>query len=124
MNPAGLEHYQVEHFSMDGAVEPTTGASVVLECPPLNTANVQIVRQAFAPAYQETRPMVRRAHGRGHQAKALGLPAHGVGLFLPPYSPERTPIARLGRELKDRLAGVLATPRAELERHVETIIRQ
>ena len=109
---------------MDGAVEPTPGARFVLACPPLHTATVQIVRQAFAPAYQETRPMVRRAHGRGHQAKALGLPAHGVGLFLPPSSPERTPIARLGRELKDRLAGVLATPLAELERHVEPIIRQ
>ena len=64
------------------------------------------------------------AHGRGHKAKALVLPANVVWLFLPPYSPKRHPIERLWRDLKDRLAWVLATQLAELERCVETIIRQ
>jgi transposase len=109
---------------MYGAVEPTTGESFFLELPQLTTANFQIFLKEFAHSYQETRNIVLMDNGSCHKAKSRVLPDNVVCLFLPPYSPELNPIARLWRDLKDRLAWVLVTQLAELERYVETIIRQ
>ena len=43
-------------------------------------------------------------NGAFHQAKALQWPANVAPVFLPPYRPERNPIERLWRDLKDTLA--------------------
>ena len=44
------------------------------------------------------------SNGAFHKAKAVQWPSHVVPLFLPPYSPERNPIERLWRDLKDKLS--------------------
>ena len=124
IKPVGSVQYQFENFYMYGAVEPTTGESFFLELPQLNTANFQIFLNEFAHYYQETLNIVLMDNGSCHKAKSLVLPDNVVCLFLPPYSPELNPIERLWRDLKDRLAWVLVTQLAELERYVETIIRQ
>jgi transposase len=116
--------YQFENFYVYGAVEPTTGASFFLELPQLNTANFQIFLNEFSPSYQETLHLSLMENGSCPKATSLVLPDNVVCRFLPPYSPERNPIERLGRDLKDRLAWVLFTQLEELERSVETIIRQ
>ena len=116
--------YQFENFYVYGAVEPTTGESFFLELPQLNTANFQIFLNEFAHSNQETLNIVLMDNGSCHKAKSLVLPDNVVCLFLPPYSPELNPIERLWRDLKDRLAWVRFTPLEELERYVETIIRQ
>ena len=123
-NPVGPGPDPVENVSVDGAVEPTPGERCFLACPHRHTANVQIFLQEFSHASQAPRTILLRDQGSGHQATSLGLPAHVVGLFLPPYSPERTPLERLGRDLQDRLAWLLFTPLEARERSVETLIRQ
>jgi transposase len=107
-----------------GAVEPTTGASFFLELPHLNTANLQIFLHELAHPYQDTLNLLLMDHGSDHKAKSLVIPDNVVCLFLPPYSPELHPIARLWRDLKDRLAWVLVAQIEALEHHVETLIRQ
>ena len=62
-------------------------------------------------------------HGSGHTAQSLLSPSQVVGLFLPPYRPERNPIERLWQEMKARLAGVLAAQLDEWEHRVALIIR-
>ena len=124
IKPVGPVQYQFENFYVYGAVEPTTGASFFLELPQLNAANFQIFLNEFAQHYQETLNIVLMDNGSCHKAKSLVLPDNVVCLFLPPYSPELNPIERLWRDLKDRLAWVLFTQLEELERYVETIIRQ
>ena len=123
IKPVGPVHCQCETFSLDGAVEPTTGERFFLELPPLNTVTLQSLMHAFAPQYQETLHMVLRNHGSCQKAQALVLPDHLVGLFLPPHRPARNPSERLGQALQEPLAWHLVAPLAAWERHVETLIR-
>ncbi len=123
VNPVGPVHDQFEHFSRYGAVEPTTGASFVLAWPQLNTVNFQSFLKEVAPHDQETLTIGLLDHGRCHQAKALVIPDELGCLFLPPSSPARNPIERLGHDLKERLAWVPVAPLDALERPVETPIR-
>jgi hypothetical protein len=101
INPVGAVPYWFENFDVDGAVEPTTGESFFLEPPQLNTTDFQILLQECAHRYHDTLNRVLMDHGSGHTAKSLGTPANVVCLFIPPYSPERNPIERLWREMKD-----------------------
>jgi transposase len=124
VKPVGPGQYQFENFYLYGAVEPTTGESLFLELPQLNTVNFQIFLDEFAHHYQASLNIVLMDNGSCHKAKALVIPDHVVCLFLPPYSPELNPIERLWQDLKARLAWVLLAQLEALERHVETIIRQ
>jgi hypothetical protein len=98
VKPVGTVQYGVEKFSIDGAVEPTTGESFFLELPYLIATKLQIILHAFSPNYRETRNIVLRDNGRWHTAKSLVMPDHVVCLLLPPYSPQaqshRTAMAR------------------------------
>jgi hypothetical protein len=123
IKPIGTVQDWFENCSVYGAVEPTTGARCFLEPPQLHTANVQIFLHEFAHASQNTLNMVVMDHGSGHKAKALGIPDHVVGLFLPPSRPARNPVERLWQDRKDQFAWLLATAIEALARQVETIIR-
>jgi transposase len=102
VKPLGLVPYRFENFYVYGAVEPTTGESFCLELPQLTAVNCQIVLQELAQDYQGTRNIILMDKGSCHTAKALMLPANMVGVFLPPYSPELTPIERLWRDGKEQ----------------------
>jgi len=84
----------------------------------------QIFLPEFAPHYQDTLNMVVLDNGSCPQAKSLVIPANSVCLFLPPYSPELTPIERWWQDVKAQLAWVLAVGIEALEHRVERIIRQ
>jgi transposase len=122
--PLGLGQYRFENFYVYGAVEPTTGASFVLELPSLNATNVQICLDAFAHHYQETLNMVLMDNGSCHTAKSLVMPENLACLFLPPYSPELNPIARLWQDVKAPLAWVLTAALDALEDPVGRVITQ
>jgi transposase len=89
-------------------VEPTTGASFFLELPYLNSLTFQLWLEGFGEAFPDSDNIVVLDNGAFHKAKALQWPSNVVPLFLPPYSPELHPIERLWRDLKDKLAEVVA----------------
>jgi transposase len=122
VKPLGTVRYCFETFYVYGAVEPTTGESFFLELPYLNSTNFQIFLNEFSHCYQETLNIVLMDNGSCHTAKSLVIPPNVVCLFLPPYSPELNPIARLWRDMKDQLAWLLVGTLAELEHHVEMLI--
>jgi transposase len=68
----------------------------------------------FAAAFPESFNILVLDNGAFHKAKALRWPANTVPVFLPPYSPERKPIERLWRDLKDKLAALLSQTLDEL----------
>ena len=103
-----------DYFYLYGAVEPTTGASFFLELPHLNTELFHVWVDGFAAALPESLNIVVLDNGAFPKAKTLRWPANPVPVFLPPYWPERNPSERLGRDLKDKLADLLATTLDEL----------
>jgi transposase len=101
VQPIATVAHTFEPFYLYGAVEPTTGASFFLELPGLNTALFQRWLDHFAQAFSASFNLLVLDNGAFHKAHALQWPAHVVPGFLPPYSPELNPIARLWRDLKD-----------------------
>lgn len=106
VQPVATVTYQFDNFYLYGAVEPTTGASFFLELPYLNSRAFQVWLDGFASAFPASVNVLLLDNGAGHKAKAVRWPANVVPVFLPPYSPELNPIARLWRDLKDKLADI------------------
>src|SRR5262249_30233944 len=114
VQPVATVLHQCEHFSLYGAVEPTTGAHCFLALPSLNSRACQLWLHGVAAALPESLNIVILDNGAGHKAQAVCWPAHVVPSFLPPYSPERNPIERLWRDLQDKLAAVAVKTMQEL----------
>jgi transposase len=96
--------YRFESLYLYGAVDPLTGASFFLELPALNTETFHLFLDHFAALDPASFHLLLLDNGAFHTARHLCLPAN-VGLpFFPPYAPALNPIARLWRDLKDRLA--------------------
>ena len=89
---------------MYGAVEPLTGQSFFLQLPALNTQGFQLFLDHFVATDPASFHLLLLDNGAFHKARALRLPPNLGLLFLPPYTPELTPIERLWRDLKDWLA--------------------
>ena len=85
VQPLATVTYQVENFSLYGAVEPTTGASFLLALPYLNSRAFQPWLDGFAAACPESLNLLVLDNGAGHQAKAVRWPSNVVPVFLPPY---------------------------------------
>jgi transposase len=124
VKPLGAVQYRFENFYVYGAIEPMTGESFFLELPYLNSPNCQIFLNEFSHGYQETLNIILMDNGSCHTAKSLVIPDNVVCLFLPPYSPELTPIERLWQEVKAQLAWLIATALDELEHRVARLITQ
>jgi putative transposase len=112
-----------DSFYLYGAVEPTTGASFFLELPHLNTEMFQVWVERFAAALPASCNIVVLDNGAFHKAQTVRWPANTVPVFLPPYCPERHPIERQWRDLKDKLAALLATTLDELSDTVCTLLQ-
>lgn len=123
VQPRATVTYQFENFSLYGAVEPTTGASIFLELPYLNSRAFQRWLDGFAAAFPESLNRLVLDNGAGHKAKAVRWRSNVVPVFLPPYSPELNPIERLWRDLKDKLADLSAPPLDALSEAVCAIIQ-
>ncbi len=123
VQPVATVPHQCDNVSLYGAVEPTTGASVLLELPYLNSRAFQQGLDGFAAAFPESLNMLVLDNGAGHKAKAVRWPSNVVPVFLPPYSPALNPIERLWRDLKDKLAECAVKTINELSEAVCHIIR-
>jgi hypothetical protein len=115
---------QGEHFSLYGAVAPTTGASGFLALPDLNSRAFPWWWAGCAAAFPASLHRLVLDHGAGHKAKAVRWPAKVVPVFLPPSSPAPNPIERLWRDRKDQLADVSATTMAALSDALWAIIQR
>jgi hypothetical protein len=123
MKPGGTVPDGFENFSGYGAVDPTTGESVFLELPQLNTTHFHSFRHECAPRDQDTLTIVLLENGSGHTANSLVLPAKGVGLVRPPYRPELHPSERRWRARQEQCAWLLAGPSDALAHHGDRLIR-
>jgi transposase len=101
VQPSGRLQHVFEWFSVDGAVEPTTGDRFFLELPFLNTEGFQIFVDAFAAAFPDSLNLLLLDNSGAHTTQRLTLPANVRLVLLPPYCPEPNPIERVWRDLKD-----------------------
>jgi transposase len=115
--------HQCDNFYLYGAVEPTPGARFFLELPYLNSQAFQRWLDGFAATFPASLNLLVLDNGAGHKAKAVRWPSNVGPVFLPPSSPERNPIARLWRDLKDQRADVPATTIAALSDALCAIIQ-
>lgn len=106
VQPVATVTYQFDNFYLYGAVEPSTGAHFFLELPYLNSRAFQVWLDGFAAAFPDSINVLVLDNGAGHKAKAVRWPVNVMPVFLPPYSPELNPIARLWRDLKDKLSDI------------------
>ena len=104
VQPVGLVQHAFQSFYLYGAVAPTTGDNFFMEMPHLNSSIFQVFLDQFAVAYPDSLNLLVLDQSGAHTAKRLIIPANVRLVFLPPYSPERNPIERVWRALKDQLA--------------------
>jgi hypothetical protein len=95
VQPVGRVPYVFEGFSVDGAVEPTTGARFFLELPYLNAESVQRFVALFAQAFPDSLNLLLLDNSGAYTAQRLAIPAQVRLVFLPPYGPELNPIERV-----------------------------
>jgi putative transposase len=104
VQPIGPVQHVFQWFYVYGAVEPITGDRFFLELPSLNAAMFQLFIDALAEAFPSSLNLLLLDNSGAHTAERLILPANVRLVFLPPYCPERHPIERVWRDLKDALA--------------------
>jgi transposase len=104
VQPVGAIQHVCEWFSVDGAVEPTTGARFFLELPALHADTFQLCIAAFARALPDSLNLLLFDTSGAHTAQRLPWPDKVRYVWLPPYCPELNPIERMWRDLKDALA--------------------
>jgi putative transposase len=104
IQPVGRVQPVFAWFYVDGAVAPTPGERVFLEWPDLAADPFQLFVAAFAPAFPARLNLLLLDNSGAHSAQRLTMPANVRLVFVPPYGPERSPIERVWRDLKDDLA--------------------
>jgi DDE superfamily endonuclease len=104
VQPVGSVQPVCAWFSVDGAVEPTTGARFFLERPYLNADTFQLFLAALAHACPDSLKLLRLDNSGAHTAQPRTLPDHGRFVCLAPYGPELHPRERVWRARKDALA--------------------
>jgi DDE superfamily endonuclease len=86
-------------FWLDGAVEPTTGASFFRQFSHVDTDCFQRFLDEFSQAYPDSLKIIQLDNGRFHTSKKLVVPDNIILLFQPPYCPELNPIEHLWQYL-------------------------
>ena len=104
VQPIGTIHHVFDWFYVYGAVAPTTGESFFFGFPHLPRVTFHVFVDEFARAFSDSLHLLVKDKRGGHTAKQLDIREHVRVVWLPPYSPERTPIERVWRNLKDQLA--------------------
>ena len=103
IKPVAEIDYRYEWVYLYGAVEPLTGERFFFQLSHLTAECFQIFLNQFRSAFPESLNVLVLDNGRFHQAKSLEIPENVVLLFLPPYSPELSPIERLWQDIKAKL---------------------
>lgn len=111
-----------EYFWLYGAVDPTTGDSIFLELPALDTPCFQAFLIEFSNTFPDTLNVLVLDGAPPHTAHCLTIPDNVLLFRLPPYSPELNPIERVWLDLRARLGGDLpASLRALADHAAQTI---
>jgi DDE superfamily endonuclease len=108
VQPVATVWPRFDHFSLFGAVEPTTGDRVFLEFPCLNSARFQRWVDDFAQPFAASFNVLVLDKGALHTAKTLRWPPNVAAVPFPSYRPALNPIERLWRDLKDQVADTVA----------------
>ena len=94
--PTAVKQTRYEWVYLYAAVEPTTGVSVALQAPLVNTGTMSVflkmLSQELAPGDHAVLIMDQAGW---HKSRALAVPENISVLLLPPYSPELNPVERL-----------------------------
>ena len=123
VQPIGTIQHIFEWFYVYGAVAPTSGDSVFLELPYLNSEMFQLFVDELAQAFPESLNVLVLDKSGGHTAKRLVLPENVRLVLLPPASPELNPIERVWRDLKDMLAWQLFEDVTTQQAYVADLLR-
>ncbi len=94
--PAAVRQTEYEWVYLWAAVEPSSGASVAMITPTVDTGLMNTFLAGLSATLAPDEHAVLVLDNAGwHVAKALEVPANVTLLFLPPYSPELNPAERL-----------------------------
>ncbi len=104
VQPVGLIQHVFEWCYVYGAVAPTTGERFFLELPYLHADMCPIFIEAFAQAFPDSLNILLLDNSGAHTAQGLRWPENVRYVWLPPYGPELSPIARVWRDVKDDVA--------------------
>jgi hypothetical protein len=121
--PIATVTHKGDNFSLYRAVEPPPGDRCFRALPWLNTWACQRWGDHVAEAFPASCPILVLDNGALPKAKAWQWPPHVPAVFLPPYSPELTPIERLWREVKDQLADCVTKTLDELSAMTESLLQ-
>lgn len=104
VKPVGQVQWRFLYRWLYGVVEPTTGATFMLEFSHLDSLCFETFLNALAKQYPNDLHILQLDNASAHCAQSLQVPDNVILLFQPPYCPELNPIERLWQELKRALA--------------------
>jgi transposase len=107
VKPTQLMLPRYEYFWLYGAVDPSTGESLFLELPALDTPCFQAFLLEFSLAFPDTLNVLVLDGAPPHGAGALKIPDNVLLFRLPPYSPELNPVERIWLDLRKHLGSDL-----------------
>jgi hypothetical protein len=115
-----------ESYWLYAAVEPTTGDAFWWELPCLDADCFTVFLHQFGHHYPESLNIVLLDQAPAHSAQRVQIPDNVVLVWLPAYSPELNPVARLWEDRKSRIDLLEARVRSSLpglREHVADIVR-
>jgi hypothetical protein len=104
VQPVGTVPHVLAWVTVYGAVAPTTGERCFLALPCRNPERCQLFVDTFAQAFPDSGTLLLLDNRGIHRAQRRMLPANVRLVFLPPACPERHPMERRWRDLKDDVA--------------------
>jgi DDE superfamily endonuclease len=116
-----------EYYWLYAAVAPTTGDTCWWELPRLDADCFTVFLQQLGQQYAESLNVVLLDQAPAHVAQRVQLPANGILVWFPAYSPELTPVERLWEDLQariDSLDGQVRASLAALQEHVASLVRR
>jgi transposase len=116
---------QFENTYLFGAFAPSSGSAVYWELPFLNAETFEAFLREFAAdeQTQATYNVLLVDNAPAHHAKTITIPSNVALIFLPPYSPERSPAERVWEYIKDHLAGRIFDSLDALSLGIEQVIK-
>ena len=99
--PTAVKQTRYEWVYLYAAVEPTTGESVALLAPNVNTGTFNVFLKMLAAEVKSDEHVVLIMDQAGwHRSRTMELPDCITVLLLPPYSPELNPVENLWHYLR------------------------
>ena len=85
---------------MYGAVEPLTGEHFFLIMPYCNTDCMNVFLMELSGAYPRDKIILVCDGAAWHKSKGLEIPDNIELIFIPPYTPEMSPIEQIWKEIR------------------------